>query len=160
VAKDKKVRASREPSFSKTPRIGTHVVAGKHPKIAQEPQSIMELRPSWRLSNMRMQAPFGWDSISRDDMKQVIDHLKSLESMTWSAILVGAKKHNHTCDVGGMCKAARECLTRDWQGGADEALSIRLSGKKRIWGILEGPILYLLWWDPDHDVYPSLLKNT
>jgi len=107
-----------------------------------------------------MKPPFGWDSVSREDMKQVIDHLKSLESMSWSAILVGAKKHNHNCEVGGMCRDARRCLAEDWQGGADEALTIRLTNKKRLWGILEGPILYLLWWDPDHAVYPSLPKNT
>jgi hypothetical protein len=135
VAQDKRARASREPFFSKTPRTGVCLEAGKQPKIAREPQSIMDRRPSLRLSNMRMKPPFGWDSISREDMKQVIE-------------------------VGGMCREARQCLAEDWQGGADEALTIRLTNKKRLWGILDGPILYLLWWDRDHAVYPSLPKNT
>lgn len=160
MGKEKRARVSREPSFGKTPRIGAQITGGKQPKLAREPQSIMDQRPSWRLSNMRMKAPFGWDSISRDDMKQVIDHLKALEEKPWSETLIGAKKHNHHCDVGGMCREARDCLAEDWQGGVDEALTIRLTNKKRVWGILEGPILYLLWWDPDHAVYPSLPKNT
>lgn len=107
-----------------------------------------------------MKEPFGWNAIARDDMIQVVEHLKSLESMTWSAILIGAKKHNHRCDVERMCRAAQTCLIEDWQGGADEILTMRLTNKKRVWGILEGPIVYLLWWDPTHAVYPSEPKNT
>jgi len=115
VGKDKKACARREPSFGKTPKLGAHIAISKQLKVEHEPRSIMDDRPSWRLSNMRTQPPFGWDSITREDMKQVVSHLKSLESMTWSAILVGAKKHNHNCDVGGMCKEARDCLAGDWQ---------------------------------------------
>jgi hypothetical protein len=160
VSKDKKARVKREPSFSKTPRAGVNVAPGKTLRVAQEPQSIMEVRPSWRLSNLRMKGPFGWDSIDRDDMKQVVAHFKSLESMTWSDILVAGRKHNHHCDVGGMSREAQTCIEEDWQGGADDVLTIRLTNRKRVWGILEGPIVYLLWWDPDHDVYPSLKKHT
>ncbi|HEV2642906.1 MAG TPA: hypothetical protein VGT98_09375 [Candidatus Elarobacter sp.] len=160
MAKDKRARAKHEPSFSKTPRTGVQVHVEKQPKLAAEPHSIMDLQPAWRLSNLRMKEPFGWNAIARDDMIQVVEHLKSLESMTWSAILIGAKKHNHRCDVERMCRAAQTCLIEDWQGGADEILTMRLTNKKRVWGILEGPIVYLLWWDPTHAVYPSEPKNT
>lgn len=107
-----------------------------------------------------MKAPFGWDAIDRDDMKQVVAHFKALESMRWNDIFVAARKHNHHCDVGGMSREAQTCIEEDWQGGADDVLTIRLTNKKRVWGILEGPVVYLLWWDPDHDVYPSLKKHT
>jgi hypothetical protein len=120
----------------------------------------MQEHPAWRLGSIRMIEPFGWNTISRDDMGQVIGHFKSLESMTWADILVKAKTHNHHCDVEKMCKDAKACLEGDWQGGADEVLTLRLSNKKRVWGILEGSIVYLLWWDPEHDVYPTLKKNT
>ena len=42
----------------------------------------------------------------------------------------------------------------------DELYSLRLSGKKRIWGIKESNLLWFLWWDPEHEICPSLLKNT
>ena len=120
----------------------------------------MDLQPAWRIGNLRMKAPFGWDAITRDDMSQIVEHFKGLESMTWSAILIGAKKHNHNCNVDGMCRQAQACLLEDWQGGTDELLTIRLTNRKRVWGVLEGPIVYLLWWDPTHAVYPTEPKNT
>jgi hypothetical protein len=160
VSSNKKARVKREPSFSKTPKASVTVASGKMPRVAEEPHSIMDARPSWRLSNLRMKAPFGWDAIDRDDMKQVIAHFKSLESMTWSDILVASRKHNHHCDVARMSRNAQACIEEDWQGGVDDVLTIRLTNKKRVWGILEGAIVYLLWWDPEHDVYPSLKKNT
>jgi hypothetical protein len=160
MANDKRARAKHEPSFNKIPRAGALEQPEKLPKLAAEPRSIMDMQPAWRLSNMRMKSPFGWGAITRGDMQQVIERFKALESMTWSAILVEAKKHNHHCDVGGMCKEAQKCLEDDWQGGADEVLTIRLTNKKRVWGVLEGPLVYLLWWDPEHSVYPSLKKHT
>ncbi|HWT04909.1 MAG TPA: hypothetical protein VN224_04060 [Xanthomonadales bacterium] len=160
MAKDKRARAKHEPSFSKTPRTGVIVHVEKRPKFTTEPGSIMDLRPAWRLGNLRMKAPFGWDAITGDEMKQVVEHFKGLESMTWSAILIGAKKHNHNCDVAEMCRQAQACLIEDWQGGADEILTMRLTNRKRIWGILEGAVVYLLWWDPTHAVYPTEPKNT
>jgi hypothetical protein len=114
----------------------------------------MQVRPSWRLGNLRMRSPFGWDTISRSDMVAVIAHLKSLETMTWSAILVGAKKQNYNCNVSDLAKPAREIIEQDWQG-ADKVLSIRLTNTKRMWGIVDQGILHLLWWDPAHEVMPS-----
>ena len=92
MAKDKRARARHEPSFNKTPRAGGPVQPEKSPRVAAEPRSIMDMQPAWRLGNMRMKSPFGWDAVTRGDMEQVIGHLKGLESMTWSAVLVGAKK--------------------------------------------------------------------
>ena len=87
-------------------------------------------------------------------MRAVISHLKSLETMTWNAILVGAKKQNHHCNVSDLTKRARENIQQDWQG-ADKVLSIRLTNVKRMWGIVDQGILHLLWWDPAHEVMPS-----
>ena len=32
---------------------------------------------------------------------------------------------------------------------------LRLRGAQRVWGILEGYIFKILWWDPDHTICPS-----
>jgi hypothetical protein len=126
----------------------------KQPRAAVNPSSFMAHKPSWRFSNIRMRAPFGWDGISRVDMQGVVSRLASLETMTWSDILVTAKKHNHFCEVSALSKPAREIIEQDWQG-ADRVVSIRLTNTKRIWGVIERGICYLLWWDPAHEVFPS-----
>jgi hypothetical protein len=113
----------------------------------------------WRLHNLRLAQPFGWADISREDMLGVIERLRALETMTWNEILVGAKKQNHTLASNEICKEAQVCLATDWQG-ADEVVSVRVTGRKRVWGIRENGVLYLLWWDPTHAVYPVEKKNT
>jgi len=46
-------------------------------------------------------------------------------------------------------------------GMTDDALySLRLSGKLRLWGVRDRSVLQLLWYDPEHQVCPSPLKNT
>ncbi|RKZ46349.1 MAG: hypothetical protein DRR00_24365, partial [Candidatus Parabeggiatoa sp. nov. 3] len=46
------------------------------------------------------------------------------------------------------------------QDDIDELFSLRLSGKERLWGILDNHILKILWWDANHDVWPSKKKHT
>jgi hypothetical protein len=80
--------------------------------------------------------------------------LANLETMTWNDVLVKAKKRNHYCEVSELSKRARDIIEEDWQG-ADRVVSIRLASTKRIWGIIDRGVCYLLWWDPAHEVYPS-----
>jgi hypothetical protein len=42
----------------------------------------------------------------------------------------------------------------------DGLWELRVSGKPRVWGILNHNIFYLVWWDPDHKVCPSHLRHT
>jgi hypothetical protein len=105
-----------------------------------------------------MDAPFGWHRISRTDLEDVVAHLSSLETMTWNDIVVTARKHNHYCDVAELSKPARDIIDNDWRG-ADQVLSIRLNNLKRIWGVVDEGVLYVLWWDPEHQVYRSTFKD-
>ncbi len=38
--------------------------------------------------------------------------------------------------------------------------SLRLNGAYRVWGILRENVYYVLWLDPEHEVWPSHLKHT
>ena len=118
----------------------------------------MHDHPSWRVRKLRMASPFGWEQISRADLADVVAHLSSLESMTWNDIVVTARKHNHFCEVEELSKPARDIIAADWRG-VDQILSIRLTNLKRIWGVVEEGVLYVVWWDPEHQVYRSTLKD-
>ncbi|HEX9737106.1 MAG TPA: hypothetical protein VGG06_34520 [Thermoanaerobaculia bacterium] len=80
--------------------------------------------------------------------------------MTWSEILVVAKKHNHSVEIGKLSREARERLEDIGQSDIDQLVCLRLSGKERVWGILDGNCLSLIWWDPKHKVYPSAKRHT
>ncbi|MBQ1167191.1 hypothetical protein KBZ21_55250, partial [Streptomyces sp. A73] len=38
--------------------------------------------------------------------------------------------------------------------------TLRIGGAGRLWGFLVGPVFHIIWWDPDHQVWPSKKKNT
>jgi len=41
------------------------------------------------------------------------------------------------------------------QDDIDELFSLRLSSKECLWGILDNHILKILWWNMNHEVWPS-----
>ena|SRR5437868_14159586 len=82
------------------------------------------------------------------------------ERMTLGEIFIKGKKQNHSIPVSQICGEAKKRLRE--MGHEDLALvhRLRLSGKERVWGILRCNTLSLLWWDPNHLVYPYDLPNT
>ena len=102
-----------------------------------------------------MVAPFGWHKIEKDKLIEIRTKLAYFESQTWNEILVIGKKRNHTVSVTGICKEAQDRLVEIGLDDIEEIVSLRLSGPERIWGIRNLSVLTLLWWDPNHQIWPS-----
>lgn len=88
----------------------------------------------------------------------LLEELKAQENMTWDTIEKavhgrGGKSKNHEIPVYQLVKEAKQRL-RDLDLDERESLfSLRLSGKKRVWGIRNFNVLEILWIDPDHQIY-------
>jgi hypothetical protein len=54
---------------------------------------------------------------------------------------------------------AQDSLEAMGQDDVEAVLSLRISARERVWGILDGPALQVLWWDPEHQVYPVERRN-
>ena len=104
--------------------------------------------------------PFGWHEIDAGKIRDIRQKLAHFESMTWNDILVKGKKRNHSVAVTALCSDARHRLIAMNLDSLEELVSLHLSGKERVWGFREGAVLQVLWWDPEHQVCPSLLKHT
>lgn len=75
--------------------------------------------------------------------------------MTWEEILVRSKKQNHSIVVTDLCSEAQ--LRIEEKGLLlEKVVSLRLSARERVFGYLENGVLVLLFWDPLHQVCPSL----
>ena len=117
--------------------------------------------PSWRLHRLEVAEPFGcWHEIDRSKLLWIRKKLSDFESMTWNEILVYGRDQNHPVRVDKLLPGARKRLTELRLEDIDQLVSLRLSGSERIYGILQGSILLLLWWDPDHAIYPVKKKHT
>lgn len=117
----------------------------------------MALRPAWRLARLEVvdASPFGWHSITKDKLLEIRSKLADFESMSLSEIL---GRNSHVVSRSGICKQAQARLKAIKLDDTDELLSLRLSGPERVWGILDNNTVLLLWWDPNHQVWPTSKK--
>lgn len=122
----------------------------KEPK-AEPQQSPRSLSPAWRIASMQWQHPYGWHEVGSEKLHEIRSKLINFERLTWHEIL---GHNNHPVSVSSLNKEAQKRLTDLKLDDVDELVSLRLTGRQRVWGILEGNIYTILWWDPEHDVCP------
>jgi hypothetical protein len=112
----------------------------------------MDENPSWRVREMLMVDPFGWQAMTAEDIAKVHTRLSALEQSTWREILLpsmGRMKH-HYMPVEEICGAAQAQLDEKKLADTDSLVSLRIGKSERVWGILRQSSLLLLWWDPHH----------
>lgn len=122
-------------------------------------------KPAWNFKSCD-QKEWAFDSKNVGDSfwSEVLPTLQSLETMTWNDILVIAKKQNHSVDVSSLNPCAQrrvDALMLE----AEALISLRLTGKHRLYGYMVGNVFNILWYDTDHGDNPtcvcrSRLKHT
>ncbi len=145
----KKPQLKIQPSTSKTPRMGS-----------SNPNSFYSKYPAWRFNRIQMADRWGWHEVDRETITYLREKLSSFESMTWAEILIRDKKYHHCPDdISKLCTEAQSRLSEN-QIDIESFYSLRLTGEKRVWGILSEGVFSILFWDPKHEICPSTLKHT
>ncbi len=134
----------------------------RKPKGIKEPNQNPRLNISkrhfeWSVEQIDFEGRWGWSEIKiKLFVKTILKKLKHYETMAWSEV-EGSK--SHFVPVNQINKSARERL-RNRHLFVEQLFSLRITGKKRVWGYREGKVFYLLWWDPEHQVCPSIKRHT
>lgn len=82
--------------------------------------------------------------------------LAEVEKFTWASAAPRVK----SVPASGICKDARDRLGDIERDDIDDLVEIRLGNKPRVWGVRRGHVFHVLWWDPDHTVWPTEPRNT
>ncbi|MGK7944954.1 MAG: hypothetical protein AB4058_10850 [Microcystaceae cyanobacterium] len=141
-------------------RFKEEPLLAKKPKIASNPEEYYNHHPSWRVSKIQVVDPFGWHTLDGVKLEYVRAKLSHFESMIWREILLDSKKQNHTVSVDKISKTAQDHLRDIGLDDLEKLTSLHLSGEERVWGFIIQGVMNLLWWDPNHQVYPSHKKHT
>jgi hypothetical protein len=146
---------------AKIPRMGVAPIGGKHARAQHNPEDTNQMRPVWSIRSFDVDGEWGRSRVSVPNhlWDDLFAKLRNYESMTWGEILKD-KDRNHSVAVSDLTKSARERLKDIHQDDVDSLFRLRLTGKQRVWGIRDGYVLRLLWWDPDHEICPSAKKHT
>ena len=135
--------------------------------IAQErnPEQYYSKNPVWTFANSDQEMwAFSLDHIGVSIWTEILPYLKSLETKTWSEILINGKKQNHSINVKSLSKNAQNRLVSKYIE-AEAIISLRITGKHRLYGYMTGQVFNILWYDDDHGdndncVCRSHLKHT
>ncbi len=139
-------------------KIGYNPIPEKRPRVDPAIIDSLSQNPVWQIGALDLEGPWGWHKIdSKLLYNTVIPKIKNFEKMRWNEIL-GPK--NHEIKINELSKTAQKRLTVLNLDDFDSLVSLRLTGRKRIWGIKIENICKVLWWDPEHAVCPSKLKHT
>ena len=106
-----------------------------------------------------LNGPWGWLNLeSKSKVEDIINKLKNYERLSWGEI--EKSNQNHLIPLDRISKEARERLGEMQLYDLDSLFSFRLSGKERIWGWRYLGLFYIIWWDPEHKVYPVSKRHT
>jgi hypothetical protein len=147
---------------SKKAKHAVDLGAAKKSGIENDPQSYYGSNPIFSFVKYDANAPWAVSSNEKPVTDSVFNNLRGKESMTWNGIMQesGGRGHgtnNHYVSIENLSKDARRRIA-DIGLNEDELFSIRLQGDVRLWGVIEpedgNGKFYVIWFDPEHKVYP------
>lgn len=126
--------------------------------------SYENVTPAWMFDKIDRNGKFAFD-INRADFehREFLDKMISYATMTWGQLRQqthddGKSKH-HYLDADKISRTAQERLAAmHLEENSDQVYSIALKNKLRIVGLRDKDKFHVLWYDPEHDVYPSTKK--
>lgn len=139
---------------SKIPRALTIPTGSRTPRIDILPS---DHTPEFKAEQMDLEGPWGWNKFDPLCMQELMQRIFEAQKITWQEI---GRNGSHPLAVSKLIPLAQKRLMQIEKDDMDELYSFRISGQKRVWGIQEGKIFWILWWDPKHEVCPSLKKHT
>lgn len=124
-------------------------VEDRRPRI--HPASDRQTRPAWLFQRLDFQGRWSW-TMDAPTLQRVLVRLAEFERMTFGEL---EGKQNHEIPRGRLCSDAQKRLNElELDESWDMVLSLRVTGRQRVWGLKSPEGVLLLWWDPDHTVYP------
>lgn len=150
--------ASRKREIKVSPVIKPH---DREVRIKSNPESNYTKKPAWNVGLIDLNCPWCFKELDGSDWwNEIHAKLKNFETMTWQEIFdaSGGRKrgnNNHGVPIKDLVPEARRRLRELRLNDIESLFSLRLTGTRRIWGILDGFVLKIMWFDSGHKVCPT-----
>lgn len=125
-------------------------------KTGGDPESLDKETLAWhfhRLDNPH--ADWGWHQLQPVHWRNVLDHLIAFEGLTWAQLKqqAGGRNHgtnHHSLPISELAAGAKHRLSELHLDEFDSVFSLRISNTLRLYGVRNGRVLQLIWYDPHH----------
>jgi hypothetical protein len=156
--KTKHPRPGAQPSMQRQPVAGAQVSLKKRPV----PGPVDTQTSAYLVFGLQLldhEGSYAWTEISSEHTKLIAEACKGWESMRADDVF--AAKGNKPVPFGNLCSAAQARLRNiELEEYDGQWWELRVSGQRRIWGVRQRHVFYIVWWDPEHQVCPSKKKHT
>lgn len=134
----------------------------KIPINIENPDGYLKKHPIWAFQHCDMSHEKWSIKNCAEFYDGIIDKLISFEGQTWGEIQAasgGRSKgtNNHFENISELCKDAQKRIN-ELHMDIDQVFSLRLTGTVRLYGIIEDGVFNVLWYDPKHEIYPSMKR--
>lgn len=117
-------------------------------------------RLCWRFTHVDHEGPWGFDKVEPPVLCEILQKLADCESMTLNELRNSRRLFKEYDVPGGLCAEAINRLEAMGRDDQTKIQRLEFKGTWRLYGLLEGNVFHVVWWDPNHEVYPSRLRNT
>ena len=134
----------------------------KMPANVENPDGYLKMHPVWAFRQCDTEYERWTITKSDNFLSNIFSKLVSYEGLTWAEIqsASGGKSsgtNNHfeyICEMIPEARKRADSLKLD----CDQLFSLRLTGQERLYGILLGGVFNIIWYDANHEIYPSKKK--
>lgn len=163
--KNKTPKVSSNPyrgAGGKTPKAAHNVPAEKKPTVSVDfPEELDERHLEFTFRDADMVGPWSLQNISEIDARTLFSFLKDMESMTMKEAMAGETgKMADYEDMTGCPNPAPAQRLAELYDGADNVCRLRVTGRKRLIGLRVEHRFSVLWWDPEHEIWPTQKRHT
>lgn len=167
---EKKARLVEAVSLQQRPRTSFDPDDTKTARAEATPESIMQLPMTFRMFDFAdKEGEWSWGQLrnwclpeARGGAGCVIRSVMTdMSRLTWSEILAETtggrrkrRKKHHDQSWDSLCQEAQE----RWlavERTEEDLFRFRVGGKARIWGVRQGATFFVVWWDAEHQIYPT-----
>lgn len=158
--RNKTPKRTASTSKVKQPRAAVTAERSKIPATGLPQAHSTRERPSWRFSTVDGDGPWSLSGCDAATFHGLVGKLRSFESMTCSELENGQTLKHYPVE-SLPTRAATDRLVALNLDDQTRISRLRLSGVQRLYGFLdEDSTFHILWWDPEHQVWPSEKKHT
>lgn len=149
---------------------GAARAGSKGAKVAEAPRSTQHENPHFCFQFADRATQEAWKfKPSEGDAPPLVDFICEMAKLTWGQIegqrvgtKDGSRRRNHSQEIRRLTSAAqKDLMKRQLPEMFDDTMfRFRLSGEQRLWGFRKRNVFHIVWWDPEHKVYPTEKSHT
>jgi hypothetical protein len=126
------------------------------PKV--EPSSYYDKMPTWLFQRFDFKHKKWGLDYNAKILTAVFTYLSHLEKMAWSEILTttsgrSRNTRHHNISLTDLSRDAQKRAAGINADEFDRLCSIAIDSTIRVWGHISDGLFYIIWIDPDHEIY-------